>query len=65
MTSFVLYGTTQTHSLGAKAGLILGIPFRALETRKEDDYALRGDTLSAALLEDQAKGLVPFILCKS
>lgn len=62
---FIMYGTTQTHSLGAKAGLILGIPFRPLETRKEDDWALRGDTLAAALLEDEAKGLIPFILRQS
>lgn len=62
MSRFVIYGSTQTHSLGAKAALILGIPFRALEARAEDDWALRGDTLAAALEEDEAKGLVPFIL---
>lgn len=59
----VLYGTTQTHSLGAKAALILGLEFRAIETKAEDDWSLRGETLREALEEDKARGKVPFILC--
>lgn len=57
-----MYGSTQTHSLGAKAGLILGLPFRALPVHAKDGYALRGETLAAAIAEDTAKGLVPFFV---
>lgn len=60
----VMYGTTQTHSLGAKAGLILGLPFKALETKKEDDWALTGETLRAEVEKDKAKGLIPFMISK-
>ncbi|WFD33545.1 cellulase [Malassezia cuniculi] len=58
----VMYATTQTHSIAAKAAMILGLRFRALEVRLEDEYALRGDTLRAAIEEDTARGLVPFML---
>lgn len=57
---FVMYGSTQTHSLGAKAALILGVPFRALPVKREDGYALRGDVLRAAVQEDIKNGLTPF-----
>ncbi|KAG8816252.1 hypothetical protein FRC17_000384 [Serendipita sp. 399] len=62
MESLVLYGTTQTHSLGAKAALILGVHFRALEVTAADNFSLRGDTLSKALKEDRDKGLHPYLL---
>lgn len=58
----VVYGTTQTHTVGSKAALILGVQFRALEVYREDDYGLRGATLQAALDEDRARGLEPFLL---
>ncbi|KAI9331792.1 pyridoxal phosphate-dependent transferase [Zopfochytrium polystomum] len=58
----VMYGTTQTHSIGLKAALILGLDFRALDVRKEDAFALRGHTLRAALEEDTKAGRVPFML---
>ncbi|KAF8547822.1 hypothetical protein OG21DRAFT_1599606 [Imleria badia] len=58
----VLYTTTQTHSLGKKAGLILGVNVRALEVTAEDNYALRGATLKHALEEDATAGVYPFIL---
>jgi len=58
----VLYTTTQTHSLGKKAGLVLGLNVRALEVAAEDNYALRGATLRRALEEDASAGLYPFIL---
>lgn len=51
-----------THSLGAKAALILGLSFRALEVSRDDAYALRGETLQKALKEDRAAGKIPFIL---
>ena len=62
VSRMVIYGSTQTHSLGAKAGLILGIPFRALVTKKEDNWALNGETFEKAIKEDQEKGLIPFML---
>jgi aromatic-L-amino-acid decarboxylase len=58
----VIYTTTQTHSLGTKAGRILGLQVRSLEVSQEDKYALRGDTLRTALEEDKKKGRKPFIL---
>lgn len=58
----VLYTTTQTHSLGKKAGLVLGLNVRALEVAAEDNYALRGATLKRALEEDARAGVYPFIL---
>lgn len=60
----MIYGTTQTHSLGAKAALILGVEFRAIETKGEDKWALRGMRLGEALEEDRVRGKVPFILCE-
>ena len=58
----VMYGTTQTHSIGMKAALILGLDFRALQVHAKDAYALRGETLRAALKEDTKAGRVPFML---
>lgn len=58
----IIYTTTQTHSLGLKAGLILGIGVRAIEVDAHDKYALRGSTLRKALEEDAAVGKHPFIL---
>jgi aromatic-L-amino-acid/L-tryptophan decarboxylase len=63
--SFVIYTTTQTHSLGKKAALILGVQCRALDVTPEDKFALRGDTLRKALAEDKAAGRHPFILSAS
>jgi aromatic-L-amino-acid/L-tryptophan decarboxylase len=61
----LMYVTTQTHSLGTKAALILGLSCRSLEVKPEDEYGLRGDTLRSAILEDKANGKHPFILSKS
>lgn len=58
----VIYGTDQTHSLGAKAALILGLEFRAIKTKAEDNWALRGKDLQAALEEDEQAGKLPFVL---
>jgi aromatic-L-amino-acid decarboxylase len=65
MEDLVIYTTTQTHSLGLKAGLVLGLSVRALEVKSEDNFALRGMTLQAALEEDRLQGKKPFILSKS
>lgn len=59
---FVILGTDQTHSLGAKTGLILGLPFRAIKTHRKDNYALRGDVLQEVLEEEKRNGRIPFIL---
>lgn len=61
-SDLVILATTQTHSLAAKAALILGLDFHAIETKKENDWALRGTDLEEALAELQAKGKKPFIL---
>ncbi|KAF8348273.1 pyridoxal-dependent decarboxylase conserved domain-containing protein [Amanita rubescens] len=58
----VIYTTTQTHSLGTKAGLVLGLQVHTLEVRAEDRYSLRGETLRSALVEDEKLGRKPFIL---
>lgn len=58
----VLYGSTQTHSLGAKAALLLGIPFKAIETTKEDNWSLRGAAVAKQIEEDEKKGLIPFMI---
>ncbi|KAJ3485385.1 hypothetical protein NLI96_g5001 [Meripilus lineatus] len=58
----VIYTTTETHSLGQKAGLILGVRCRALKVTVEDNFALRGSTLLTALEEDSKRGKHPFII---
>ncbi|BEJ10639.1 hypothetical protein CspHIS471_0100610 [Cutaneotrichosporon sp. HIS471] len=58
----VIYGSTQTHSIGVKTALLLGLPFRALPVKSEDGYALRGDVLQAAIEDDIKKGFVPFFV---
>ena len=64
MDDLVIYTTTQTHSLGAKAGLILGLKVKALEVRFEDKLSLRGATLRNALEEDISSGIHPFLMGK-
>jgi aromatic-L-amino-acid decarboxylase len=62
LEDLIIYTTSQTHSLGAKAGLVLGLSTRALEVFSEDNYGLRGETLRRALEEDEQSGKKPFIL---
>ncbi|KAJ7714338.1 pyridoxal phosphate-dependent transferase [Mycena maculata] len=62
LEELLVYVTTQTHSLGLKAGRVLGLQVRALEVRAEDRYALSGTVLRQALEEDKAAGRRPFIL---
>jgi aromatic-L-amino-acid decarboxylase len=72
----VMYGSTQTHSLGEKvsfglriadsqAALILGLSFRAVPVAAADGYALRGDALRKVIEEDVKKGLIPFYVSMS
>ncbi|GAA5989312.1 hypothetical protein JCM11641_006109 [Rhodosporidiobolus odoratus] len=62
LDNLVIVATTQTHSLGAKAALILGLGFHAIETKAEDDWALRGEHLRDELEKLKAEGKRPFIL---
>lgn len=62
LNQLVIYTTTQTHSLGTKAALVLGLTTRALEVSAEDGMGLRGATFQAALHEDMEIGLHPFVL---
>lgn len=62
LNELLIYFTTATHALGVKTGLILGLKCRALEVKAEDNYSLRGEELSAAIEEDRAVGMHPFVL---
>ena len=64
MEDLIIYTTTQTHSLGAKAGIVFGLKVKALEVRFEDKLSLRGATLRNALEEDISNGMHPFIMSK-
>ncbi|XP_076454706.1 aromatic-L-amino-acid decarboxylase-like [Babylonia areolata] len=59
--SLVAYSSDQAHSSVERAGLIGAVRMRKLET--DEKGSLRGATLQAAILEDKAKGLVPFFVC--
>ncbi|KAH7909776.1 pyridoxal phosphate-dependent transferase [Hygrophoropsis aurantiaca] len=62
----VIYTTTQTHSLGKKAGLVLGLAVRALEVEgfgeNGEGFGLTGERLSRAIEEDLDMGRRPFVL---
>lgn len=65
LESLIIYVTTQTHSFGKKAAMILGLRVRALDvdgTVATDNTGLTGDGLIAAVKEDHAQGLHPFVL---
>ncbi|KAI0313544.1 pyridoxal phosphate-dependent transferase [Amylostereum chailletii] len=64
LETMVIYVTTQTHSFGKKAGLVLGLPVRALDVdaAAREGWGLDGETLRKAVEEDRAKGLAPFVL---
>lgn len=67
LESLVIYVTTQTHSFGKKAAMILGLRVRALDvdgTVVADNTGLTGETLRAAVEEDHAQELHPFVLSK-
>ncbi len=62
LEDLVIYVTSQTHSLGIKAGMVLGLAVRVLDVHLDYNYSLRGDTLSSALEQDARAGRKPFIL---
>jgi len=65
LEDLVIYTTTQTHSVGSKAALVLGLQLRSIEVRSEDEFSLREDALRNALEEDAKIGRKPFILSES
>ncbi|KIM41616.1 hypothetical protein M413DRAFT_445591 [Hebeloma cylindrosporum] len=62
LEDLVIYTTTQTHSVGSKAALILGLQLRSIEVKAEDEFSLREDALRNALQDDAKIGRKPFIL---
>lgn len=58
----VIYGSTQTHSMGHKTALILGLEWRGIEVSKEDGWGLRGDKLRKAIEFDVENGFIPCML---
>lgn len=65
MDKLVIYVTTQTHSLGLKAGLVLGLPVYAFPVRAEDNYSLRGEDLREMIERDREDGKHPFIISEA
>uniref|UniRef100_A0A224X465 Tryptophan decarboxylase n=1 Tax=Hypericum kalmianum TaxID=473045 RepID=A0A224X465_9ROSI len=66
LDKLVVYGSDQTHSGLQKACQIAGIHpenCRLLETDSSTYYTLSQESLSAAISEDVATGLIPFFLC--
>ena len=58
MARLVCYGSQQAHSSVERAGLLAGVRMRLLDT--DQDLAITGDILEAAVREDRARGLIPF-----
>ena len=58
----VALGSEQSHSSTAKAAIIAGVRYKSIPTNLEDDLALTGEGLQAALDECVRDGLVPFYL---
>ena len=52
--------SSQAHSSVERAGLLGGVRMRLLDT--DQDLALAGDVLEAAVLEDVDRGLIPFFV---
>lgn len=65
MDKLVIYTSTQTHSLGLKAGLILGLPVYTIPVRPEDNYSLRGQDLREAIENGIAEGKHPFVISET
>ena len=64
MEKLVVYTTTQTHSLGLKAGLVLGLSVFSIPVRADDCYALRGEDLRNVIESHKAEGMHPFLISK-
>ena len=62
LEDLIIYTTTQTHSLGSKAALVLGLRVRSIEVTPEHGFSLQEDALRYALESDAKTGRRPFIL---
>jgi aromatic-L-amino-acid decarboxylase len=58
----IALGTSESHSATAKAAVIAGVRYRAITLHMEDDLALTGKGLQAALDECERDGLEAFYL---
>ena len=65
LEDLVIYTTTQTHSLGSKAALVLGLQVRSIEVNPEDGFGLQEDALRNALQDDAKIGRKPFVLSEA
>jgi aromatic-L-amino-acid decarboxylase len=64
MSKLTIFTTTQTHSLGLKAALVLGLKVKALEVEASDEYGLRGGLLRRGL-EEEGNGEGVFAISSS
>ncbi|TFY80083.1 hypothetical protein EWM64_g3932 [Hericium alpestre] len=64
LESLIIYVTSQTHSFGKKAALILGLRVRAIDVDEDvrAGWGLDGAKLRQSVEEDREAGLHPFIL---
>ncbi|TFY73615.1 hypothetical protein EWM64_g10397 [Hericium alpestre] len=64
LESLIIYVTSQTHSFGKKAALILGLHVRAIDVDEDvrAGWGLDGAKLRQSVKEDRDAGLHPFIL---
>lgn len=60
MERLVGYCSDLAHSSVERAGLLGGVNIKSVQS--DDDCRLRGDSLRQQILEDQDKGLIPFIV---
>ena len=58
----IALGTEESHSATAKAAIIAGVRYKAISLRMENNLALTGEGLQAALDECNERGLEPFYL---
>ena len=65
MDKLVIYVTSQTHSLGLKSGVVLGLPVYCIQVHTRDNYSLRGQDLREAIERDRAQGNHPFIISET
>ena len=63
--NLVVYVTTQTHSIGLKSGLVLGLPVHVIPVRSEDNYSLRGQDLREVIEMDKSEGKHPIFISKA
>ncbi|KAJ7496661.1 pyridoxal phosphate-dependent decarboxylase [Mycena latifolia] len=61
-SKLLVYVSPETHSVGLKTALILGIQARVLEVEIVDNLELRGRVFSTALEQDRIAGRHPFFL---